>query len=414
MEPERTTELPREAPASLTPDQIREKLRAVALFQGLDGKDLEQILAVSEPVLVEKGEYVFEEGDRGDHFFIIVRGAVELRKAGGDGAKKLAILKAGQAFGEMALLNQTPRSASAFAAEDTYMLSVSRAAFGEVLGGDTLAVRLLRNLSKSLWATSVRLASKQAQQVLIDAPHEALADFNRLLRSRLLPRVTPRVSGYDLTAATLAPRHGSGASAWDWFLLPDGRPVFVVMRAVRDDIFSAQRLSALRGLLRGLATEPHASLGSLLTLASQGMRACWVDGLSGPVACGLVALADGAMEWAGAGDACGVLARAAGGVEELPSSVRAAGEKADQVYESLVLPLGSRDKAVLLSERPADPIRLMTSVITGGYTSSSRDALNKLFAQLDPDRPEGAPSRDVSGAVITRMTRERGQTDGRG
>ncbi len=405
MEPERAAEVRRAAPVSLDPDQVREKLRAVALFQGLDGRDLEQILGISESVLVEKGEHVFEEGDRGDHFYIIVRGAVELRKAGGDGAKKLAVLRAGQAFGEMALLNQTPRSASAHAVEDTYMLSVSRAAFGEMLGGDTLAVRLLRNLSKSLWATSVRLASKQAQQAPTEAPHEALADFNRLLRSRLLPRVMPRVSGYDLTAATLAPRHGSGASVWDWFLLPDGRPVFAVMRSVRDDIFSAQRLSALRTLLRGLASEPNASLGSLLTLGSRGMRSCWVDGLSGPVACALVALADGAMEWVGAGHACGVLARAGGRVEELPSDPLAAGERAEHVYESAVLPLGPRDKVVLLAERPTDPIRVVTSVITGGYTSSSRDALNKLFARLDPDRAEGSPSRDLSGAVITRVTR---------
>jgi CRP-like cAMP-binding protein len=390
---------------ALTPEQVRDTLRTVALFQGLDGKDLEQILAVSESVLIGKGEYVFEEGHRGDHFYIIVRGAVELRKAGGDGGKRLAILKAGQAFGEMALLNQTPRSASALAVEDTYMLSVSRAAFANVLGGDTLAVRLLRNLSKSLWATSVRLASKQAQQVPGEAPHEALADFNRLLRSRLLPRLVPRVSGYDLSASTLAPRHGSGASAWDWLLLPDGRPAFAVMRTVRADIFAAQRIYALRTLLRGLAAEPHASLGSLLTQAGRGVRSSWVDGLSGPVACGLVALADGAFEWVGAGETCGVLARAAGTVEELPSSAAAVGEAGDPTYESSVLPLGARDKVILISEHPPSSGALVTSVVTGGYTSSSRDALNKLFAKLDPGREEAGPSLDLSGAVITRTTR---------
>jgi CRP-like cAMP-binding protein len=405
MEPQRTTEVPSEAPTSLSLDQIREKLRAVALFQGLDSKDLEQILAISESVLIEKGECVFEEGDRGDHFYIIVRGSIELRKAGPDGGKKLAVLKTGQAFGEMALLNQTPRSASALAAEDTFMLSVSRTAFAEVLGGDTLAVRLLRNLSKSLWATSVRLTAKQAQQPPADTSHESLADFNRLLRSRLLPRVTPRVSGYDLAASTLAPRHGTGASAWDWFLLPDGRPVLVVLRAVRDDIFSAQRLSSLRGLLRGLATEPRATLGSLLELASRGVRASWVEGLSGPVACGLAALADGAVEWVGAGDVCGLLVRTGGAIEELVCDAAPTGERAEHRYESRVFGLGARDKVVLLSGRPADARSLVTSVITGGYTSSSRDALNKLFATLAPQHGEAEPSTDLSGAVITRTAR---------
>lgn len=405
MEPQRAAEVRKDSPASLTQDQVRETLRAVALFQGLDGEDLEQILGISESVLVEAGEFVFEEGDGGDHFYIIVRGAIELRKSGPDGAKKLAVLRAGQAFGEMALLNQTPRSASAFAVEGTHMLSVSRTAFGAMLGGDTLAVRLLRNLSKSLWATSVRLASKSAQQAQAEAPHEALADFNRLLRSRLLPRVTPRVRGYDLAASTLAPRLGSGGSAWDWFLLPDGRPVFVVMRAVRGDIFSAQRLMTLRTLLRGLTAEPHATLGSLLTQVSRGVRGGWVEGLSGPVACGMVALADDTMEWVGAGDACGVLLRSGGAIEELRSSPVAAAAKPEHVYESVVLPLGARDKAILLSERPTDPTALVTSVITGGYTSSSRDALNKLLARVDPERGEAGPSSDLSGAVITRMTR---------
>jgi CRP-like cAMP-binding protein len=405
MHPERPTDVPGDAPpGSLPQDQVRETLRTVALFRGLDGEDLEQILTISEPVLVNAGDFVFEEGDRGDHFYILVRGSVELRKGAGDGQKRLAVLKAGQAFGEMALLNQTPRSASAYALEDTDMLSVSRAAFSDVLGGDTLAVRLLRNLSRSLWATSVRLASKSAREAPAGVSQEALADFNRLLRSRLLPRVTPRVSGYDLCASTLAPRHGSGMSAWDWILLPDGRPVFVVMRALRGDIFSAQRLAALRGLLRGLAVQPRASLGELLTLASRGMRLSWVDGLSGPVACALVALADGALEWSGAGDAFAGMARAGGLVEPLASDEVAVGGKADHAYRSVVLTLGARDRVILLSGRPDDPRGLMTSVITGGYTSSSRDVLNKLFDQLAPGHGEGGSATDVSGAVITRTT----------
>jgi hypothetical protein len=236
----------------------------------------------------------------------------------------------------------------------------------------------------------------------VEVPQLALAEFNRLLRARLLPRVTPRVTGYDLSASTLAPRKGTGASAWDWVLLPDGRPVFVVMRSVLDDMFAAHRLAALRGLLRGLAVEPRTSLGALLTMASRGVRASWVDGLSGPVACAMVALADGAFEWVGAGDACGVLARAGGPVERLTADAVAAAESVDHVYESVVLPLGARDKIILLSERPDDATRLVTSVITGGYTSSSRDALNKLFDKLDPVRTAAGYSRDVSGAVITR------------
>jgi CRP/FNR family transcriptional regulator, cyclic AMP receptor protein len=401
MESERATEAP-ETAASLSPDQIRDKLRSVALFEGLGGADLDQLLGISESVLVEAGEYVFEEGERGDHFYIIVRGEIELRKGKGAGSKKLAVLREGQAFGEMALLNQTPRSASAMALRDTYMLSVSRAAFGEILGGETLAVRLLRNLSKALWATSVRLAAKQAQVAQTDTPHEALADFNRLLRSRLLPRVTPRVTGFDLTASTLAPRQGVGSSAWDWILLTDGRPVFVVMRSSRADIFSAQRLAAFRSVLRTLAGTSTATLGGLLTEASRGLRSGWIEGLSGPVDCGLVALTDGAAEWAGAGAVHGVLVRAGGHAEGLTYDEPPAGEVVDHVYESRGILLGNRDKIVVLSDAPADAIGLVTSVLSGGYTSSSRDALNKVFARLSMTPARGSSPSDLTGAVITR------------
>jgi len=401
MDQQRTPEVDRTPSASLSPTQVREMLKKVALFEGLGGNDLEQILRISEPVLVEADEYVFEEGDRGDHFFIIVRGEVELQKASGSETKRLAVLRAGQAFGEMALLNQTPRSASAFALSDTYMLSVSREAFGQILGGETLAVRLLRHLSKALWATSVRLAARQAQQVRSDTPQEALADFNRLLRTRLLPRVTPRVSGYELAASTLTPRQGVGSCCWDWFLLTDGRPVFLVMKAEREDVFSAQRLATMRTLLRNAADEDQASLGAMLTRVSAGLRAGWVEGLSGPVSCGMVALSEGSAEWVGAGDVAGMVVRAGGASRDLNRGTPAAGQQSDYTYESAVLDLGARDKVVCMSENPPNLVQLVTSVVTGGYTSSSRDALGKLFSRFSQPSAAGPAPTDLSGAVIT-------------
>jgi CRP-like cAMP-binding protein len=400
MEPRPDTQVRERPTGSLSQEQVRDKLRSVALFQGLGGSDLDRILGISESVLFEAGETVFEEGERGHHFYIIVRGEVELRKKSGSGQKRLAVLREGQAFGEMALLNQTPRSASAHALVDTYVLSISRAAFGPILGGDTLAVRLLRNLSKALWATSVRLASRQADQTRADPSHDSLADFNRLLRSRLLPRVTPRVTGFDLAASTLAPRRGLGASAWDWLLLADGRPVFAVMKAARPDIFSAQRLAALRTLLRALAERPHISLGALVTETGVALRSSWIDGLSGPVACAVVAFGDGTAEIVRAGEVCALVVRAGGTVEDLGGGAPAVGEGPAVEYESIPSVLGNRDKVILLSERPRS-VSLVTSVVTEGYTSSSRDALNKIFGRLGRAGP-GPVGSDLSGAVITR------------
>jgi hypothetical protein len=177
--------------------------------------------------------------------------------------------------------------------------------------------------------------------------------------------------------------------------------VFVVMRAVRADIFSAQRLAALRTLLRALAERPHASLGALLTESSLGLLAGWIDGLSGPVACALVALGDGTAEIAGAGAVCSLVVRAGGGTSDIGDGAPAVGERAGHEYESISVVLGTRDKVILLSERPTNIVALVTSVVTEGYTSSSRDALNKIFGRLGEAEP-GRSGSDLTGAVVTR------------
>lgn len=406
MDQPRGTIAPEAAPVTLTREQISVRLREVALFQGLGQDDLSEILHISEAMRVDEGEYVFEEGERGDHFYVIVHGSIELRKATGSGFKRLAVLRAGQAFGEMALLNQTPRSASAIALEDAYLLSVSRAAFSRMLGGDTLSVRLLKNLSKALWATSVRLASQQTKQATDnDTGHETLSEFNRLLRARLLPRVTPRVSGYDIAASTLAPRQGNGCTAWDWFVLADGRPAFAVSKTMRSDVFAAQRLAAVRLLLRSTAAESHPTLGALLTKVGRSLRAGWIEGLSGPVMVGLVALADGAAEWVEAGPITGIVVRGRGVAEDLSAHAPPVGEDADRSYESETLVLSEGDRIVAVTDTHADALRTVGSALVEGYVSNARDALSKVLGQLEPSPAGGPDASDVSATVITRTTR---------
>lgn len=409
MDPTSTPVVPESEPPVLTREQISVRLREVALFQGLSQEDLAEILRISEAVRVDAGEYVFEEGERGDHFYVIVHGSIELRKATGSGFRKLAVLRAGQAFGEMALLNQTPRSASAYALEDTYLLSVSRAAFAQMLGGDTLSVRLLKNLSKALWATSVRLAAQNQTRGSTDndTGHETLSEFNRLLRARLLPRVTPRVSGYDIAATTLAPRQGSGSTAWDWFVLTDGRPAFSVMRAVKNDIFSAQRLAAARMLLRSLAAEPHASLGAMLTKAARGLRAGWIEGLSGPVMVGMVALADGAAEWVEAGAITALIVRQDGGAEDLSRHVPPLGEEYDRGYESEVIVMAEDDCVVALTDAHSEAVASVATALSGGAIESARDGLSRVVGRASPATEAGGGGSDVSASIILRTAPSR-------
>jgi len=393
------------AALSMTREQISLRLRDVALFEGLGPDDLTAIHQISEPVLVKRGDYVFEENDQGDHFFVIIQGSVELRKASPEGFKRLAILREGQAFGEMALLNQTPRSASACAVDDCHLLAISRAAFSEMLGGDSLSVRLLKNLSKALWATSVRLVAQQAKQATeVKSGPGTLADFNRLLRVRLLPGATPRVSGYDIAASTMAPRAGSGGTTWDWFVLADGRPVIVILRTTHNDVFSAQRLAAVRLLLRSEAAEPHPTLGHMLTKVNRGLRAGWVEGLSGSVMVGLIALADGAAEWVEAGPITALIARNRGDTVTLMTPSPPVGEDAEQVYQSVVVVFARGDRIVALTDLCPDAVRVIPMLMDEGGDSDSREALTRILRRWEALPGDRADTSDISAAVIERTT----------
>jgi CRP/FNR family transcriptional regulator, cyclic AMP receptor protein len=72
-----------------------------------------------------KGKTIFKEGDQGDEFFIIVRGRVEIRS----GDRLLEILEADGIFGEMALIDDSPRSASAVASSDVTLAPIKENQF---------------------------------------------------------------------------------------------------------------------------------------------------------------------------------------------------------------------------------------------------------------------------------------------
>jgi CRP/FNR family transcriptional regulator, cyclic AMP receptor protein len=72
-----------------------------------------------------KGKTIFQEGDRGDEFFIVMRGQVEIRS----GDRHLETLGPDGIFGEMALIDDSPRSASAVALSDVTLAPIKENQF---------------------------------------------------------------------------------------------------------------------------------------------------------------------------------------------------------------------------------------------------------------------------------------------
>ena len=106
-----------------------EHLRRVALFAGLSKKELERIAIVGSEVDVVAGRVVMEQGHSGSEAFVVLKGTFVVRRNG----RKLAELASGDIFGELALLDDGPRSATVECTSDGSILVISRGQFRAVL-----------------------------------------------------------------------------------------------------------------------------------------------------------------------------------------------------------------------------------------------------------------------------------------
>ncbi|MDR1566117.1 MAG: Crp/Fnr family transcriptional regulator [Treponema sp.] len=107
-----------------------------------------------------KDSMLFSEGEPGDELYIIQRGSVKIVKIMDDKEVLLAVLKAGDIFGEMALLEAKPRAASAVAYEDCMVLAVNRANFERMISAQPqIIARLTTLLSERIWFIYKQLAN---------------------------------------------------------------------------------------------------------------------------------------------------------------------------------------------------------------------------------------------------------------
>jgi HEAT repeat protein len=104
-------------------------LKGSEFFRRFPGSDLAGIAALTQVVHVTKDEVLFELGDQGDAFYVVVSGAIVISRAGA----KLATLGPREGFGEMSILDGEPRSASATAAEDSTLLTLDRDSFDGII-----------------------------------------------------------------------------------------------------------------------------------------------------------------------------------------------------------------------------------------------------------------------------------------
>jgi len=126
---------------------VRELLRSVPFFSHLGADELDRVIALGRVVSYSQGMVLFSEGDPGEALYIVLDGSVRISKQiPGVGEEAMYFVERGNWFGEMALFDAFPRSATAIAHQAAEVLFLDRQSLFELFDREPILAR------KILWA----------------------------------------------------------------------------------------------------------------------------------------------------------------------------------------------------------------------------------------------------------------------
>jgi CRP-like cAMP-binding protein len=137
------------------------------------------------------GEVLFNEGDKGDVMYLIKEGQIKITKGKGPDERVLAVLKEGDFFGEMAIIDGSPRSATATAITKTSLLVIDKETFRAKIRENPLIEYILETLTKRL-----RNADEQIKLLTIKSEERRVVAYI-ITRAKEMGKSTPE--GIEIT-----------------------------------------------------------------------------------------------------------------------------------------------------------------------------------------------------------------------
>ena len=226
-----------------------ELLARIPLFEELGADDLQWIARATQPCKFEAGDSIFEIGEPGRSLYIVTAGTVQILHPNQPTSYQLARLGPGEFLGEMALLNDSPRSATARAVDEVQALVLDKTAFRQLLlERPDVGLKLLEVLSER-----IRRADEQINGLSSQAVRDPLTGLlNRLAFNERLEEESARSRRYggsfsliliDLDdVASINETHGRGVGdkilAWIGRLLNEHTRASDVPFRYEDDVFT--------------------------------------------------------------------------------------------------------------------------------------------------------------------------------
>jgi len=146
---------------------LRQNIRQLELFTSLSDDEIDILVKHAKIHSLVEDEVLFNEGDDGDFFAIVIEGRIEIKKlSDNDQPITIATLTSGATLGEMSLIDHETRSASAIAAEPSTVFILSRQSFDSLVDqSPRCGVTLIRKIATILCATIRRTSNLFADSI---------------------------------------------------------------------------------------------------------------------------------------------------------------------------------------------------------------------------------------------------------
>ncbi len=145
-------------------EQTRDFLISLPVFDNCNVKELTLLAKHMSYIHLQRGEFLFVEGDKGDFMGFVVNGVLEVKKKSTTGENiTIARLTKGSTIGEMALIDKATRSATVIAKQPTTMITLTEKGFNRLIEkSPTLGIKIIQKAARLLSLNMRRTSSKLA------------------------------------------------------------------------------------------------------------------------------------------------------------------------------------------------------------------------------------------------------------
>ena len=157
---------------------IANVLRGLPYFADLPDDLLDRVCQASEQIDVPRGQVIIEEGTTSEEMYVVVSGELAVTKAGSSRDVQLAVLSAGDVVGEIALLDDAPRTATVTAESDSTVIRIPAAAFEDLIGDARVVRRMFRTVTARLRGIEVNLRHDERMAALGKMAAQLMHELN--------------------------------------------------------------------------------------------------------------------------------------------------------------------------------------------------------------------------------------------